>query len=64
MWRKKGADIPLEDGAKVAVIGGGPAGCFFALYLLRYAHRKRITLHVSIFDGRDFKRAGPPGCAS
>jgi hypothetical protein len=27
----------IETGSRVAVIGGGPAGSFFALYLLRFA---------------------------
>ena len=27
----------IETGSKVAIIGGGPAGSFFALYLMHYA---------------------------
>ena len=26
----KDRDIFLKDGSKIAIIGGGPAGCFFA----------------------------------
>jgi len=46
----------------VAVIGGGPAGCFFALHLLRYARRENLRLRVTIFEARDFSRASPQGC--
>jgi len=29
----------IETNSKVAIIGGGPAGSFFTLYLLHYASR-------------------------
>ncbi len=44
--------IRLEAGATVAVIGGGPAGAFFAIHLLRKARDLRIDLKVVIFERR------------
>ncbi len=40
----------LRDGAEVIVIGGGPAGSFFALRLLRNARQQGRALSVSIID--------------
>lgn len=62
MWRRKKADTRLGDGAQVAVIGGGPAGCFFALHLLRYARQAGLQLQVTIFESRDFNLVGPRNC--
>jgi flavin-dependent dehydrogenase len=47
--------IPLQAGAKVAVIGGGPAGAFFALHLLRQAARANRPVTVAVLERR---RAG------
>ena len=63
MWRTKKTDARLKDRARVAVIGGRPAGCFFILHLLRYARQKGIQLQVTLFEPRDFGRAGPQGCS-
>jgi len=54
--------LTLENGSRVAVIGGGPAGSFFSYFLLAMAERIGIDLHVDIFEPKDFDRAGPPGC--
>ncbi len=62
MWRTKKADKQLKDGSQVAIIGGGPAGCFFALHLLRYARRKGLRLQVTMFEARDFGLIGPRNC--
>ncbi|MBM3879670.1 MAG: hypothetical protein FJ387_08100 [Verrucomicrobia bacterium] len=42
----------LEPGSKVAVIGGGPAGAFFALHLLREAERSGRQVQVVVFEKR------------
>lgn len=55
-------DLQLEDGSRVAVIGGGPAGSFFAFFLLDTANRIDLDLHVDIFEPRDFSSPGPVGC--
>ena len=53
---------PLENGTRVAVIGGGPAGSLFAYYLLSFARRVALRLEVDIFEPRDFTVVGPTGC--
>ncbi|RME49946.1 MAG: hypothetical protein D6796_04025, partial [Caldilineae bacterium] len=55
--------MQLTGGSRVGVVGGGPAGSFFALHLLRYARQRGIALRVTLFEGRDFSRPGPPSCA-
>ena len=62
MWRKRGGKIRLEDGARVAIVGGGPAGCFFALHLLQYAHQKGLRVDITLFEGRKFDQVGPQNC--
>ena len=54
--------LMLDDGSKVAVIGGGPAGSFVSYFLLEMAQRLGIDIGVDIFEPRDFSRLGPPGC--
>ena len=55
-------NIPLEDGSRVAVIGGGPAGSLSAYFLLTFASRVGLDLKVDIFEPRDFTQPGPGGC--
>ncbi len=54
--------LRLKDGDRVAVIGGGPAGSFFANFLLRGATIAGLRLEVTVFDGKDFEEKGPRGC--
>lgn len=54
--------IKLQDGSRVAVIGGGPAGSFFSYFLLDMARRVGLNLSVEIYEPRDFTRPGPAGC--
>ena len=54
--------ISLEDGSRVGVIGGGPAGSLFAYFLLTFARRMDLDLHVDIYEPRDFTKPGPAGC--
>ena len=54
--------IALEDGSRVGVIGGGPAGSLFAQFLLRFAERMELGLSVDIYEPRDFTKPGPAGC--
>jgi flavin-dependent dehydrogenase len=52
----------LETGSRVAVIGGGPAGSLFSIFLLQMAERADLQLVVDIYEPRDFNRQGPAGC--
>jgi len=52
----------LEDGARIGVIGGGPAGSFFAYFALLFAERLDLELKVDIYESREFSRPGLSGC--
>ncbi|MFC1513946.1 NAD(P)/FAD-dependent oxidoreductase [candidate division KSB1 bacterium] len=54
--------IRLEDGAKIGVIGGGPAGSFVSYFLLVFAKRFGLDINVDIIDPQDYSRTGPRGC--
>lgn len=54
--------LQLKPGSRVAVIGGGPAGSFFALHLLKGARALGLPLHVTVFERRHFELPGPTGC--
>ena len=57
---KKGME--LEDGSRIAVIGGGPAGSFFSYYVLEYCRRLDLELELDIFEAKDFTKIGSSGC--
>jgi flavin-dependent dehydrogenase len=52
----------LEDGARIAVIGGGPAGSFFSIFALDMARRIGLDLAIDVYEPKDFRQQGPPGC--
>jgi flavin-dependent dehydrogenase len=52
----------LDDGARVGIIGGGPAGSLTAYFLLGFAQLMDLDLKVDIYEPRDFTMAGPGGC--
>ena len=54
--------MKLENGSRVAVMGGGPAGSFFSYFLLTMAERAGLSIHVDIYEPRDFDTPGPAGC--
>jgi flavin-dependent dehydrogenase len=54
--------IELEDGARVAVIGGGPAGSLFSYFLLQMSERAGREVLVDVFEPRDFWNVGPSAC--
>lgn len=56
------ADSKLVDGSRVAIMGGGPAGSFFAYFLLDMARRAGLQLEVDIYEPREFSTPGPAGC--
>ena len=55
-------EMHLTNDSRVVIVGGGPAGSFAALHLLRYAAQANLTLGIIIFEARDFNRPGPGGC--
>ncbi|HDY67784.1 MAG TPA: hypothetical protein ENH85_08340, partial [Candidatus Scalindua sp.] len=52
----------LKNGSKIAIIGGGPAGSFFAHFASRYAAETGIDVSIKIFDRKSFCQRGPRGC--
>ena len=54
--------MTIEDGSRVGVIGGGPAGSLFAYFLLTFASRMDLAVAVDIYEPRDFTKPGPAGC--
>lgn len=52
--------LPLPSGATVAVVGGGPAGAFFAIHLLRGAAARGRAIRVIIIE-RHHQPLGDPG---
>jgi len=52
----------IGNGSRVAVVGGGPAGCFFALYLLKYARQAGVLPEITVYQERSFDEPGPGGC--
>ncbi|MBI3973802.1 MAG: hypothetical protein HY332_21200 [Chloroflexi bacterium] len=47
---------------RIAVVGGGPAGSFFALYALKYARAAGREIAITIYEHRDFRQFGRSGC--
>lgn len=61
--RRESPESPvLDDGSRVAVIGGGPAGSFFSYFLLLFAERLQKEIEVDIYEPRNFSAIGPAGC--
>ena len=52
----------LKNGSKIAIIGGGPAGSFFAYFASKYAKEMGIDISITIFDRKSFCQMGPRGC--
>ncbi|MDP2729537.1 MAG: cyclic nucleotide-binding domain-containing protein [Dehalococcoidales bacterium] len=59
---KQNSSLFLDDGSRVAVIGGGPAGSFFSYFLLHMTQRVGISPSVDIYERREFSKLGPVGC--
>lgn len=52
----------LEDGSRIAVIGGGPSGSFFSIFALKMAKMMGKDVNVTIYEPKDFTKDGPAGC--
>lgn len=55
-------ELALHNGSRIAIVGAGPAGTFFAHFALKLARQKGLQVAVALFDGKSFLRSGPPGC--
>lgn len=55
-------NLQLEDGSRIGIVGGGPAGSFCAIFLLDMAERVGLDLKVEIFEPRDYTKPGPAAC--
>ena len=55
-------DFTLQDGSRVAVVGGGPAGSFFSYFLLKMSEAINLDIDLDIYEPRSFSRCGPSGC--
>lgn len=54
--------LSLADGSRIGVVGGGPAGSFFAYFLLGMAESAGLDVSVDIYEPRFFTHRGPAGC--
>jgi flavin-dependent dehydrogenase len=54
--------LSLDDGSRVAVVGGGPAGSLFSFFLLKMAESLDLELDLDIYEPRRFTHCGPAGC--
>ncbi len=55
-------NLILKNGSRIAIIGGGPAGSFFAHFASQYAKVAGIDLSITIYDRKSFCQRGPRGC--
>ncbi len=59
---RRGGSKKLSNGARIAVVGGGPSGSFFSYFLLDMAERAGNKFHLDIYEPRDYLKPGPAGC--
>ncbi len=52
----------LANHSRIAIVGGGPAGSFFALEALSIAAQLGWQLDITIFERKNLTAAGPRGC--
>ena len=52
----------LANNSRIAIVGGGPAGSFFALEALSIAAQLGWQLAITMFERKDLAAAGPRGC--
>jgi flavin-dependent dehydrogenase len=59
---KENSNFELNDGAKIAVLGGGPAGSFFSIFALKLAKQIGKDIDLTIYESKDFSHDGPSSC--
>ena len=52
----------LTPEAKVAIIGGGPAGAFFSIFASKLAKDINKKLDITIYERKTFLNQGAAGC--
>lgn len=55
-------EMSLSNGSRIGIIGGGPAGSFFAFFLLKMARSVGMEVSVDLYEPRLFQHRGPAGC--
>jgi len=55
-------NLTLEDGAQIAVVGGGPSGSFFSYFAMEMASRFGMNINIDIIEAKDFNCSGAAGC--
>lgn len=56
------SNLELRDGARIAVLGGGPAGSFFSIFALKLAKQINKDIDLTIYEQKSFLNEGPSGC--
>ena len=56
------SELKLTDGARVGVLGGGPAGSMFSYFLLQMADIAGLELEVDLYDPNDYIEPKPVAC--
>jgi flavin-dependent dehydrogenase len=59
---EQGSELKLHDGARIAVVGGGPAGSLFTHFAYRLAEFAGLDFRIDVFEPRRFDCRGPEGC--
>ncbi len=59
---KENSNLELNDGARIAVIGGGPAGSFFSIFALKLAKQIGKDIDLTIYERKSFSSEGPSSC--
>jgi flavin-dependent dehydrogenase len=54
--------LTLNDGSKIGVVGGGPAGSFFSYFFIDMAKRIDLRIDLDIYEPKDYNKPGPLGC--
>lgn len=57
-----GCPSALPSGSRIAIVGAGPAGSFFALHAFEIARRQGKKIEICLLDGKAFMSTGPKGC--
>jgi len=62
MEKEKEDSFFLGDGARIAVVGGGPSGSFFSYFAMKMAAILGRRIDITIFEPKDFFGSGEGCC--